>query len=103
MFHQGSGRLPSPTFQDGKLPAYVTVKACLIDWPMFLGAVPVTPISKHKRQGLGDTFELYFGHMEVPSCTCLIYQRSIFRDNERRPFTTYTGYRRFRVYVGRNW
>jgi hypothetical protein len=57
VFHQGSGPMPSPTFEDGKLPTYVTAKACLIDWPMFLGAVPGTPIPKDERKCLGDTFE----------------------------------------------
>lgn len=56
-FHQGAGPLPSPTFEDGKLPAYVTVRACLIEWPMFVGAVPGTPIPKKERKCLGDTFE----------------------------------------------
>lgn len=57
VFHPGSGPLPSPTFEDGKLPTYVTGKACLIDWPMFLGAVPGTSIPKHERKCLGDTFD----------------------------------------------
>ncbi|KAK5788168.1 hypothetical protein VI817_009126 [Penicillium citrinum] len=57
-YHSGpDGALPSPTFADGKLPMYITVKACLIDWPLFKDAVPGSPIPKEKRTCLGDTFE----------------------------------------------
>ncbi|KAJ5999660.1 hypothetical protein N7481_000069 [Penicillium waksmanii] len=56
-YHAGSsGSLPSPTFEDGQLPMYITAKACLIDWPLFRG-VPDSPIPKSKRSCLGDTFE----------------------------------------------
>lgn len=58
MYHSGPDKaLPSPTFADGKLPMYFTVKACLIDWPLFKDAVPGSPIPKEKRTCLGDTFE----------------------------------------------
>lgn len=55
-FHSGSGSLPSPTFDDGKLPMYVTAKACLIDWPLFKGSVPASPPAKEDRVCLGDSF-----------------------------------------------
>jgi hypothetical protein len=57
VFHQGSGPLPSPTFEDGKLPTYITAKACHLDWPVFLGAVPGIPTPKNEWECLGDTFE----------------------------------------------
>ena len=55
-YHSGSGSLPSPTFEDGQLPMYITAKACLIDWPMFLNAVPDSPPTQD-RTCLGDVFE----------------------------------------------
>lgn len=56
-YHAGSGEsLPSPTFEDGQLPMYITAKACLIGWPLFRG-VPDSPIPKSQRSCLGDTFE----------------------------------------------
>ena len=58
VYNPGSGPLPSPTFQDGKLPMSVSAKACLIDWPLFKGAVPDSPIPKTERKCLGDTFEI---------------------------------------------
>lgn len=57
-FHPGDGTLPAPTFQDGKLPMSVTAKGCLIDWPLWKGAVPGSPIPKEKRVCLGDPFEV---------------------------------------------
>ena len=55
-FHSGSGSLPSPTFEDGKMPMSVTAKACLIDWPLFKGSVPASPPAKEDRVCLGDSF-----------------------------------------------
>ena len=57
-YNQGSGSLPEPTFQDGALPMYMTAKGCLIDWPLFLGAVPGSPIPKADRECLGDAFNV---------------------------------------------
>ncbi|KAJ5085044.1 hypothetical protein N7532_009815 [Penicillium argentinense] len=56
-YHAGSGSLPEPTFTDGQLPMYMTARACLIDWPMFRGAVPDSPIPKSNRTCLSDIFE----------------------------------------------
>ena len=57
-YHPGSGSIPSKgVFEDGKLPMSITVKACHIEWPLFLGAVPDSPIPKNKRKCLGETFE----------------------------------------------
>jgi hypothetical protein len=56
-FHAGEGSLPSPTFDDGKLPMSVTAKGCLIDWPLFKDSVPADPPAKNDRQCIGDTFE----------------------------------------------
>jgi hypothetical protein len=55
-FHSGNGSLPSPTFDDGKLPMYVTAKACLIDWPLYKGAVPASPPALGARVCIGDHF-----------------------------------------------
>lgn len=49
--------LPTPIFSPGKPPMYMTVKACLIDWPLFMGSVPGWPIRKEERKCLGDVFE----------------------------------------------
>ncbi|KAJ5801973.1 uncharacterized protein N7503_004423 [Penicillium pulvis] len=57
-YNAGSGPLPEPTFQDGALPMYMTAKGCLIYWPMFLGAVPGSPIPKEDRVCLGDAFNV---------------------------------------------
>ncbi|KAJ5081068.1 hypothetical protein N7456_013306 [Penicillium angulare] len=57
-YDAGSGPLPEPTFQDGALPMYMTAQGCLIDWPLFLGAVPGSPIPKDDRKCLGDAFEV---------------------------------------------
>ncbi|KAJ5698856.1 hypothetical protein N7462_000861 [Penicillium macrosclerotiorum] len=57
VYHAGSGDLPSPTFEDGKLPAFVTAKACLIEWPLFAGVVPGSPIPLSERKCLGNVFE----------------------------------------------
>ncbi|KAJ5273719.1 hypothetical protein N7478_008844 [Penicillium angulare] len=57
-YDAGSGPLPEPTFQDGALPMYMTAQGCLIDWPLFLGAVPGSPIPKDDRNCLGDAFEV---------------------------------------------
>ncbi|KAJ5625302.1 hypothetical protein N7510_001611 [Penicillium lagena] len=57
VYHPGSGPLPSPTFEDGQLPMFVTAQACLIDWPLWMGVVPDSPIPKKERKCLGDTFE----------------------------------------------
>jgi len=56
VYHVGSGPLPIPTFLDGQLPMYFTAKACLIKWPMFLNAVPGSPIPKNERKCLGEIF-----------------------------------------------
>lgn len=60
IYHSGSGPLPlDRVFEDGKsLPMSVTAKGCLIDWPLFLGAVPDAPIPKANRTCLGDVFEV---------------------------------------------
>ncbi|KAJ5349469.1 hypothetical protein N7541_007196 [Penicillium brevicompactum] len=55
-FHAGDGPLPSPTFDDGKLPMFVTAKACLIDWPLFKDAVPAAPPAKKDRYCIGRPF-----------------------------------------------
>ncbi|KAJ5641366.1 hypothetical protein N7490_005366 [Penicillium lividum] len=57
-YQPGSGTLPEPAFQDGALPMYMTAKGCLIDWPMFRGAVPGSPIPKEDRVCLGDAFNV---------------------------------------------
>ncbi|KAJ5729713.1 uncharacterized protein N7483_004221 [Penicillium malachiteum] len=57
-YNPGSGPLPEPTFQDGALPMSMTATGCLIDWPMFLGAVPGSPIPKKDRTCLGDAFNV---------------------------------------------
>ncbi|KAJ5937614.1 hypothetical protein N7454_003956 [Penicillium verhagenii] len=57
-YQAGSGPLPEPAFQDGALPIYMTAMGCLIDWPMFLGAVPGSPIPKVDRVCLGDHFNV---------------------------------------------
>jgi hypothetical protein len=56
-FHAGEGALPSPTFDDGKLPMFVTATACLIDWSLFKNSVPGDPPAKSERKCVGDTFE----------------------------------------------
>ena len=48
--------LPVPTFEDGGLPMSMSVKACLIDWPLFRGAVPGNPIPMEDRRCLGEVF-----------------------------------------------
>ncbi|KAJ5706750.1 hypothetical protein N7488_006551 [Penicillium malachiteum] len=70
-YNPGSGPLLEPTFQDGALPMYMTAKVCLIDWPMFLGAVPGSPIPKKDRTCLGVLLTLRFVLMAVRSCICL--------------------------------
>ncbi|KAK4496684.1 hypothetical protein PRZ48_012666 [Zasmidium cellare] len=49
--------LPTPIFAPGKPPMYMTVKACLVDWPLFLNSVPGWPVAKGQRKCLGDAFE----------------------------------------------
>jgi hypothetical protein len=56
-YNAGEGSLPSPTFDDGKLPMFVTAKACLIDWPLFKDSVPADPPVKTERRCIGDSFE----------------------------------------------
>lgn len=56
VFHPGEGALPAQTFDDGKLPMFVTVQACVIDWPMFR-SVPDSPPLKGDRTCIGDVFE----------------------------------------------
>lgn len=51
------GSLPTPIFAPGNPPFYMTVQACLIDWPLFLGSTPGWPIPLSERKCLGDTFE----------------------------------------------
>lgn len=58
VYNPGSGKLPSPTWEDGKLPMYITAKACLIDWPLFLGVVPGNPALGEDRKCLGDAFDV---------------------------------------------
>ena len=59
LYNSGSAPMPSQeVFGDGALPMFVTAKGCLIDWPMFLGAVPGSPIPKMDRKCLGDIFEV---------------------------------------------
>ena len=55
-FHPGEGSLPEPTFDDGKMPMFVTATACLIDWPLFKNAVPASPAMEH-RVCIGPIFE----------------------------------------------
>ncbi|KAJ6172783.1 hypothetical protein N7470_001850 [Penicillium chermesinum] len=57
-YDAGSGVLPSPVFEDGALPMSMSAKGCLIDWPMFRGAVPGSPIPKGDRKCLGDAFNV---------------------------------------------
>lgn len=57
-YDAGSGDLPSPVFEDGALPMSMSAKGCLIDWPLFLGAVPGSPIPKNDRKCLGDSFDV---------------------------------------------
>lgn len=49
--------LPTPIFASGKPPMYMTVQACLVDWPLFMNSVPGWPIPKEERKCLGDKFE----------------------------------------------
>lgn len=49
--------LATPIFAPGAPPMNMTVKACLIDWPLFKGSVPGWPLPKKNRTCLGDTFE----------------------------------------------
>lgn len=56
-YHAGEGSLPSPTFDDGKLPMFITAKACLIDWPLFKDAVPADPPAKKDRYCIGRPFD----------------------------------------------
>ena len=57
-YDAGRGSLPSPVFEDGALPMSMTAKGCLIDWPMFFGAVPGSPIPKKDRKCLGNSFDV---------------------------------------------
>lgn len=56
--NEGSvGALPTPIFASGSPQMYITVKACLIDWPLFKGSVPGNVIPKSERECRGDVFE----------------------------------------------
>lgn len=52
-----SAPLPMPIFAAGNPDMYMAAQACLIDWPVFNGSVPGTPIPKGERRCLGDAFE----------------------------------------------
>lgn len=51
------GALPTPIFASEAPPMYMTVNACLIDWPLFRGAVPGNVIPKEDRKCRSSIFE----------------------------------------------
>ena len=50
--------LPDPIWALGAPPNYVTVKACLIDWPLYLGSVPGRVPLRGARQCVGAVEEV---------------------------------------------